>query len=782
MLPPFTFKFPSISGDTLVRNLLPALMITLIFGLAPVFLAEATAKTTFYNGSVTMAWDDEKSQLEIADAKGVFAVVPFDGRFLFINGPVDAPFQLISSDEQTIISVNFGPKDSPWVIWKAIKDGQNKTTFRFPQVELPLFQNANVLKSFGTAGLKAVDGHKGSYMFLSVVDPDTNAGVISGWLTAQNASGIVYSGKTEDGKAFISPESQYGNKTNRMVGESFVFGRFDDCREGLEQYAELVARVMEVQLKPIPAGYCTWYSDKYGGSSDKVHLKELADYAAEHLKPYGFNFIQIDDHWQDGVKTNGPKKIFTRVNPRGAYPNGMTPTANRLAGHGFTAGLWFMPFAGNVDDPHFPKEWYVKSGVTDEVDADGKSKRQYNSIVNKAGEPYESYWGGTSLDMTNPDVQAYLRDTVKQIYSDWGYHYFKLDGLWTGMACDQLYINNEYKPDDFGEAIFLDNESFTPVSAYRKGFEIIREAAPDAFILGCNVSQNMRMMHPSIGYCDAMRVGPDNGSGWNSLKRGPWTGSNRYFLNGRVWWNDPDPVYVRASMPLEHAQLIASWVAISGQLYAFSDWLPELPQERLEILQKTIRPHGLTTARPVDLFVSDLPRLWHLWDERTGVRRDVVAFYNWDDRNAVTIETTAEKLGLPQAEQYVAFDYWGNEFIAPFDGKNIRVELPAGSCKVWSIRPLAERPVLVSTSQHITQGIIDVVEETWNAEKRQLTIQIKRFNDSPFEIRVAMPNAMRFAEFTGNNATVDIQKVSIRITLQPEETNEMIYECILNFE
>ena len=87
-------------------------------------------------------------------------------------------------------------------------DDENKV--RFPKIELPFSKNAGSLKSFGTAGLKAVDGHKGSYMFLSVVDPQTNAGVVSGWLTANKASGIVFSGKTEDGKAFVIPESQYG--------------------------------------------------------------------------------------------------------------------------------------------------------------------------------------------------------------------------------------------------------------------------------------------------------------------------------------------------------------------------------------------------------------------------------------------------------------------------------------------------------------------------------------------------------------------------------------------
>ena len=43
----------------------------------------------------------------------------------------------------------------------------------------------------------------------------------------------------------------------------------------------------------------------------------MAAFAAEKFGPYGFNFVQIDDGWQDGDakgpkdKKNGPHKNFT---------------------------------------------------------------------------------------------------------------------------------------------------------------------------------------------------------------------------------------------------------------------------------------------------------------------------------------------------------------------------------------------------------------------------------------------------------------------------------------
>ena len=783
-------------------------------------LSHAAEPSKITNGVTTVQWNDAKKQVEIAKHDDVYAIIPLENASLDTQGKtphaatemknrdcfvlrrkktesdLDDYFTLSISKDKSGVSAS-------WVQIERFQDfgesesGEYLHKFPLPEIQLDLPAKTDVLKSFGTAGLRAVNAHKGSYMFLAVVDPETNDGVVSGWLTAKESSGIVFSGKSGDAVT-ITPECQFGKKTvNNNDGtksEPFVIGRFHDARIGLEDYATLVAEAAGVKLKPIPlAGYCTWYSNKHAGACDENHLRELADACERELKPFGFGFIQIDDNWQLGETDNGPKKNFTAHNPKGPYPNGMKPTADMLDKHGFTAGLWFMPFSGNKVDPHFPKDWFAKSGATDEVNADGKSKRPYNSIVNKEGEPYESFWGGTSLDMSNPDVQKYLAEEVKRIHNDWGYNYFKLDGLWTGLACDQLYVNDEYREDDLGDAVFHDADA-TPVSVYRKGFEIIRSVAPDVFILGCNVSQNMRMMHPSIGYCDAMRVGPDNGAGWGALKTGPWHSSNRYFLNGRVWWNDPDPVFVRDTMPIEHARLIASWVAISGNLYAFSDWLPELSRERIEILQKTMRPHGLTTVRPVDLFEQDLPRIWVLTDTKNGIRRDVVAFYNWNDKESTVIEVDTKKLGIPIVElsgnaanrsakgsDFFAFDFWKNEMwkgqYGESFGSKFRVELPPGSCKVFSIREIKSNPVLLSTSEHVTQGIIDVAEEKWDEEKKELSGKSVNVASEIYELRICVPEnvfSRDKVEVKATNATVESieadkdSKFLLRVKLKPQ--------------
>ncbi len=592
-------------------------------------------------------------------------------------------------------------------------------------VTLRLPEPAAELKTLGTAGLTAADGHPGSYAFLAIASPKTRSGVVSGWLSHDRGSGVLFSEITE-GTISLRPQIDYGrlriHPGKTAESEVFAVGWFDDARLGLEQYADTVARFYDIRLRPIPTGYCTWYSSPHGGASDEVHVVELSQAAAEKLQPFGFDFVQIDDYWQAGERRNGPAKNFTTHKADGPFPHGMQPVAEKIRALGLVPGLWFMPFAGDRDDPHFAdhQDWFVK---------------------NADGTPYWARWGGTSLDMTNPDACEYVRSIVHRIAHEWGYGYFKMDGLWTGTATKLTYVNNGYVEDDIGEAVFQDPDK-TNIEAFRDGFKLVREAAgPDVFFLGCCAPQNMRSFGGSFGLVDAMRIGPDNGTQWEALCRGPWHGTNRYFLHGRVWYNDPDPVYVRPSVPLEHARVICSWVTLSGQLNVFSEWLPDLPDDRVDLLRRTMPNHGLR-PRPVDLFENELARIWLLTDTRGTTRRDVIGIFNWEERTAAEVDYPLEKIGLPAATRYVGFDYWADRFVPPF-GDRLRFTLPGGSCRVLAVRPESEHPQLISTSRHITQGIVDVIDETWDAETLQLRGRSRVVANDPYELRIVVPTGER---------------------------------------
>jgi hypothetical protein len=238
-----------------------------------------------------------------------------------------------------------------------------------------------------------------------------------------------------------------------------------------------------------------------------------------------------------------------------------------------------------------------------------------------------------------------------------------------------------------------------------------------------------------------MRIGPDNGGAasgkWKAVTLGAWHGGTLYFLNGRVWHNDPDPVYVRPGNPLEKARWMCSWVAVSGSMLTSSYQFSELPEERLDLLRRTMPAHGLL-GRPADLFETDQPRVWLLTDTRRNVRRDVIGLFNWKENEPAEIAYEMGRLGLDAETTYTAFDFWEKKFAEPIRG-TLKQTLPGASCRVLAVRPAADHPQLVSTSRHIAQCMVDVLDEEWDSTTKTLGGRSRVVGGDPYEMRIALP-------------------------------------------
>src|SRR5205823_13579714 len=126
--------------------------------------------------------------------------------------------------------------------------------------------------------------------------------------------------------------------------ETFALGFFENAHDGLEAFADTVAKANQIKLPPPYSGYSTWYHAKAtgtSGASDAPHMERLAQFAKEsRLTEFGLNFLQIDDQWQIS------RRDFTthKTAEKAAYPDGMKPTAQTIDQHAMFAGIWLTPF------------------------------------------------------------------------------------------------------------------------------------------------------------------------------------------------------------------------------------------------------------------------------------------------------------------------------------------------------------------------------------------------------------------------------------------------------
>lgn len=654
------------------------------------------------------------------------------------------------------------------------KEDIELSKMEFTSVEMSIGKSNQELNTLGTGGTQPITKAQGSYTYSMLADPKSRNAILVSWLTQRQGIGF-FTPKNIDNSFILTAGLEFGHyliKPNQERStDTLLIGLFDDGRIGLEQYGDYLAKEYNVHLPQKPEAYCTWYHRDLNdsGASNENELTKNAEFASQYLAPFGLNVFQIDDHWQssmiDGVTYksntkkaglgNGPIKTFEESNFN--FPSGMAKMAQTLKEKGFTPGIWFMPFSGDMYNSRFDKDIFAKDSV---------------------GNPYVAkLWSGTCIDATSPKGEAFLKERFKRIY-DWGYRYFKIDGLHTGAPSENIYVNRSYdgKPI-FGKAK-LYNENMTFVECFRKGMSIIKKEAPDAFLLGCSATQNMSSFASAFGMVDAMRVGPDNDSAargkWKSVTVGADFSGNLYFLNNRMWYNDPDPYYVRESNSLNKARWMVSWQAISGVMGTTSMQYSELPAERLDLIKRGLPTHHLN-ARPVDILESTKPQIWLVGNDRMHI----IGLFNWSEKKSATISYDLGRMGLSNNKEYIMFDYWANKYLGSIKGRLSSV-VDSASCQVLAVREKSNYPQIISTSRHITQGLVDIVSEKWNAKQMTLTGISRVVKDDVYELRIVASEGFEIKKALCNNIPMKITKEGnlIRASFIPQITGKIKWNIL----
>lgn len=649
----------------------------------------------------------------------------------------------------------------------------------FATMEIPTATSHSSLNTLGTGGLKPIEKSEASFSYTLLANPANNNSVLVAWLTQLRGIGFMEPKWNADTKVYsIDAGMEFGNllvrKGEKRDTDILLIGLFRDGRQGLELYGDCLAKAYHIKLPEKPEVYCTWYHRSFteSGASNEKMLIENAKFAKEHLADYGLNTFQIDDHWQSSMikgityqkknrkspikLSNGPIKNFMESNSN--FPSGMKAVASRLQAYGFTPGIWFMPFSADAKSPYCNAGIFAKNSAT--------------------GQPYTARrWSGSCIDATSPLGEAFLRDRFHRIYQ-WGYRYLKIDGLHSGAPSENVYVQRIYQGKPiFGDAQLYDS-SKTFVECFRKGLTILKEEAPDAFLLGCAATQNMSSFAGSFGLVHAMRVGPDNDAAtvgkWDVVTRGADYAGNLYFLHNKVWYNDPDPYYIRESNPLSKARWMVSWQAVSGVMSSTSMQYSALSGERLDLIKRALPTHHLN-ARPVDILQNTHPCIWLVQNDRMHL----VGLFNWSEKDSTDINCSLQYMGLEKNVSYEVFNYWENEYKGTISQK-LRENIEPTGCRVLSLRRSKPYPQVLSTSRHITQGLIDIVTEKWDKASNTLLGTSKVVANDLYEIRVLIPKGFRVKEalFNQRKANVSQKGRLVRISYLPDNTEEVQWKIV----
>jgi len=331
------------------------------------------------------------------------------------------------------------------------------------------------------------------------------------------------------------------------AGSGDWFVGYGEEQSVFARYAELLGeRLGKSPGKSSPRVWCSWYS-LYGAIDEG-----LLDCVFDELGSLPFDVLQVDDGWEVSIGD-------WEANER--FPSGMEALAAKIRASGRTPGLWLAPLlvvpSSTLYRQHL--DWLLR-------DADG----QLVSAGHLWGEPL------FALDTTHPEALEWLAGLMRQVRA-WGFDYLKLDFLYAGALPGKRHVNMPRE------------------AAYRRGLQVMREAmGTDAYFLTCGAP-----ILPSLGLCDAIRVGPDVAGKWESyrdarLLYNPTTPGTKNAIRttvNRLWLNllvatDPDVAYFRSrhtSMTAEQKKLLKD-LALICNFKATSDlpqWLDKTEREQL---------------------------------------------------------------------------------------------------------------------------------------------------------------------------------------------------------
>ncbi|MCX6998040.1 MAG: alpha-galactosidase [Kiritimatiellaeota bacterium] len=514
-------------------------------------------------------------------------------------------------------------------------------------------------------------------------------------------------------------------------------------------------------------GYCTWWA--YRDGFNQKTLDKLVDVFVEKKLPdFGYLYIQLDDAYQTGW--GGCPQNWLTWN--GKFPGGAEYAVKRIKAAGMKPGIWVNRLH-RPSDPHITDigrqhpDWFIH-------------KPDGDPTIN--GDWHTMY----ILNTKNQEaIEGMVRPTYRAL-KEQGWDYVKIDG-----AGDLLYASR--KPQCAADFKKIGS---TPEESLRAWDQVAREElGPDIYILTC------WGVHPginSIGLADGCRLSDDG--------FGPATFQRFASWNGVVWRGDPDHCDIMAPAFKDKTTMKTfgaaaamadtidqpAVVAMAGGVLMLSDKVEDYQNDsNLEGLKRSApvlftvpgqlydygnrpnRDHGAPKrGGEVSWWLQEIDRPFEHWS--------VLARFNWRQgklkwARAGHPETEVKfaDLGLADDREYLVFEFWTQTFLGKSQGSFKAPAQAAGNAlQVFAIREARPHPWVLSTTRHLSQGGVDLLDERWDARRATLTGRSAVVSGDPYALTVHLPAGFKLkdAEIAGGKVETAQQAETATVRLVPAAT------------
>jgi hypothetical protein len=334
---------------------------------------------------------------------------------------------------------------------------------------------------------------------LALFAPGADALLLGAVLPSHNA--LEFSVRDGVLRVLLPIETGYSGG-RRLRGESLAVVWDRPLLESLEWYG----RVNRVGCQPRgrkgpPVVWNTW--DWYTSNISHKRLEEVLEcLRTDPVLRDRVEVVCIDDGW-------APRGDF--LHPYAEIFPDLAGTARTIGDAGFVPGIWYAPFRVSASS-----EWVANHA---ETVLWGPARGHYKVPLTPAARDH-------ALDYTHPLVLEKIARELAWL-RQMGFRYFKTDFL-------QMPNTNFRRPELFDPHV-------TPVEGMRRAMHVIRAAIGcDSYWLACGTETL-----PAAGLPDASRIGDDITLRFSTAQVIARNAAAHFWLNGRVWINDPDFLVVR---------------------------------------------------------------------------------------------------------------------------------------------------------------------------------------------------------------------------------------------